>query len=160
MGKDSKPAVKKVQDFLHGRGLDVQVVELADSTRTAVEAAQAIGCTVSQIAKSLIFRDVDNNKPVLVVASGTNRVSLQKVTKLSGLSLTKADAEFVKNRVGYSIGGVPPVAHSESVTTLLDQDLQNFTQIWAAGGTPHAVFTLTPTQLADLTQGQWLEVSE
>ena len=132
---------------------------MPDSTRTAKDAAKAIGCTVSQIAKSLIFKESQTGDAVLVVASGTNMVSSEKVEQATGLQLSKADADFVREKVGYAIGGVPPVAHQTPVKTILDQDLQQYDSIWAAAGSPHSVFELTPRDLGSLTQGQWIDLA-
>ncbi len=150
----------RVQAFLseHGKGFRVQ--ELPDSTRTAKDAANAIGCTVSQIAKSLVFKDKKTGEAVLVVASGTNRVCATKVEEATGIVLMKADAEYVREKVGYAIGGVPPVAHRESVRTLLDPALKKYPTIWAAAGTPNAVFELKAADLETLTNGQWVDIAE
>ena len=155
-----KPSAQRVQDFLATHGSDYLVKELPGSTRTARDAAEAIGCEVAQIAKSLIFRDVDSGNPILIIASGTNRVSLPKVEEATGIKIGKADAEFVKERVGYAIGGVPPVAHYSDVVTILDPDLKKYQTIWAAAGTPNAVFELKPHELDRLTNGRWVPLAE
>lgn len=155
-----KPSAQRVQDFLAAHRSDYLVKQLPGSTRTAIDAAEAIGCEVAQIAKSLIFRDEDSGNPVLIITSGTNRVSLTKVEEATGLKIGKADAEFVKQRVGYAIGGVPPVAHNSDVVTILDPDLKKYRTIWAAAGTPNAVFELQPHELDRLTNGQWVPLAE
>lgn len=154
----SSPA--KVQAFLSSHGYPFTVREMPGSTRTAKDAATAVGCTVSQIAKSLIFKERRTGEPILVVASGTNRVSIEKVEQATGLQLSKADADFVREKVGYAIGGVPPVAHQTSVKTILDQDLLQFDSIWAAAGSPHSVFELTPRDLGAMTQGEWIDLAQ
>lgn len=108
MAEQLSGSARRVQEFLSDRGFALKVCELPDSTRTAVQAAQSIGCEVAQIAKSLIFRDTEKDCPVLVVASGANRVNLEKIQSASGLQLERADGKFVKERVGFAIGGVPP----------------------------------------------------
>ena len=138
----------RVQAFL---GPDFQVLEFDADTRTAADAAAAIGCTVAQIAKSLIFRTSGSKRSVLVVASGPNRVDEKTVAAIVGEKIEWADADFVRKKTGFSIGGVPPVCHIEPPVTVLDEDLRTFETIWAAAGTPHAVFALTPGQLAGLT---------
>jgi prolyl-tRNA editing enzyme YbaK/EbsC (Cys-tRNA(Pro) deacylase) len=153
-------SAKRVQDFLAENGYSFEVKQLPGSTRTALEAAESVGCTVSQIAKSLIFKDQDTNLPVLIIASGSNRVDLQKVTKATGLHLGKADGNFVKETVGYAIGGIPPVGHTTPLRTILDPDLKKYEVIWAAAGTPFAVFQLQPADLAYLTNGEWVEIAE
>lgn len=124
MSDTLKPASQRVQNFLAARGKSLTVKQMPASTRTALEAAEAVGCTVGQIAKSLIFKDAQSHHPVLVVASGTNRVSLEKVKQNAGLTLKKADADFVREKVGFAIGGVPPIAHKQDVITLLDPGLK------------------------------------
>ena len=152
--------VKRVQDFLLAKGFSFEVQELPSSTRTAQEAADSIGCAIAQIAKSLVFREKETNLPILVIASGSNRVNLAKIEKETGLKLGKADGNYVKERVGYAIGGVPPVGHNEPLETILDQDLKNYEVIWAAAGTPFAVFQLKPADLKPLTNGSWIDLSE
>ena len=131
--------------------MELTVVELPASTRTAAEAAAAIGCEVAQIAKSLVFRGLTTNRPVLVVASGVNRVDEALVAALIGEPIGKADAEFVRARTGFAIGGVAPVGHTEAPISVLDEDLMELGETWAAAGTPHAVFKLLPSQLVELT---------
>ena len=156
--KSLSTSAQKVQDALAARGMSLQVVELPDSTRTAIEAAQAIGCTVGQIVKSLVFKGKRSGKPVLVIASGSNRVDERKIEALLGEPLGKADADFVRQQTGFVIGGVPPVGHSQPLLTYLDADLLGYSEIWAAAGTPHAVFRLTPQELCELAAGQVVEL--
>lgn len=145
---------QKVQDLLHTLGYESRVVELLHSTRTAPEAAHAIGCQVGQIVKSLIFRGKQSNIPIFVVASGINRVNEQRLYELVGEPIEKADAQFVREHTGFAVGGVPPVGHAERLTTYIDEDLLQYEAIWAAAGTPHAVFQLTPSDLQAMTGGQ------
>lgn len=155
-----KPATSasalKVQAVLGDR---FQVLEFDASTRTAADAAAAIGCSVPQIAKSLIFRAGVSNRPVLVIASGANRVDEKRVAALVGEPIARADAEFVRTVTGFAIGGVPPVGHATQPIVLVDETLLTFAQIWAAAGTPNAVFRLTPAQLVELTGGRVAPVS-
>jgi prolyl-tRNA editing enzyme YbaK/EbsC (Cys-tRNA(Pro) deacylase) len=146
-------SARKVQAALQALGMDLQVVELPGSTRTALEAAQAVGCEVGQIVKSLIFKGKHSGRPLLVVASGANRVDERRVETLIGEPLGKADADFVREHTGFVIGGVPPVGHSQPLDTWIDEDLLGYDQIWAAAGTPHAVFRLTPAELVRMTGG-------
>jgi prolyl-tRNA editing enzyme YbaK/EbsC (Cys-tRNA(Pro) deacylase) len=134
-------------------------VQLDVTTHSAQDAALAIGCKVEQIAKSLIFRGEHTSQPILVIASGRNRVDEAKLSALVGEPVAKADADFVRERTGFVIGGVPPVGHSEPMTTFLDQDLYELQLIWAAAGTPHVVFRLTPSDLGTLTGGQIVAVT-
>lgn len=139
---------QKFQDILNRRGFDLTVQELPDSTRTADDAAQALGCEKAQIVKSLVFRTSDND-PVLVLASGPNRVNEKAISKLLGANISKADADFVKAVTGFAIGGVPPLGHKQEITLLVDEDLLSFAEVWAAAGTPNAVFKI-PGCLADI----------
>ncbi|WP_327701907.1 YbaK/EbsC family protein [Streptomyces decoyicus] len=134
---------QQFQDALHRRGLDLTVVELPDSTRTAADAASALGCGTAQIVKSLVFRKEPTGEPVMVLASGPNRVNEKTIAARVGGRIGKADAEFVKQTTGYAIGGVPPVCHREPLTVLVDEDLLAFEETWAAAGTPHAVFKIS-----------------
>jgi prolyl-tRNA editing enzyme YbaK/EbsC (Cys-tRNA(Pro) deacylase) len=153
-------SANRVQTFLLEKGFSFEVKELPGSTRTAQEAADSIGCSVAQIAKSLIFREKETDLPVLVIASGANRVDVAKIENKTGLKLGKADGNYVKERVGYAIGGIPPVGHNEPLETILDSDLKKYSVLWAAAGTPFAVFQLKPADLEPLTNGRWIELSE
>ena len=150
------PSALRVQQAL---GPGFTVLEFPASTRTAADAAAAIGCTVAQIAKSLVFRAAASGRPVLVVASGVNRVDEAKVAAVVGEPIARADAAFVREKTGFAIGGVPPVGHAEPPVVVLDADLEAFAEIWAAAGTPNAVFALTPAQLAQLTGAGFAEVA-
>lgn len=123
-------------------------------TRTSQDAAAAIGCEVAQIAKSLIFRAKTSDRPVLVVASGANRVDEKKLAALIGEPVGRADADFVRRRTGFAIGGVPPLGHAEAPIALVDRDLLDLPVIWAAAGTPNAVFRLGPEDLLRITQAR------
>ena len=147
-------AAQRVQDALKVLGMTSQVVELPESTRSAAEAAQAIGCRVEQIVKSLVFRGQSTNRPILAIVSGGNRVDEEKLAVLVAEPVAKADAEYVRQRTGYAIGGVPPVGHVESLVCVVDEDLLQYEHIWAAAGTPRAVFRLTPADLQRITDGR------
>ncbi len=153
-------AAQRVQDHLTAIDPMLTVQEMPDSTGTAEEAAAACGCTVAQIAKSIIFRGKQSGRPILVIASGVNRVDEKKVRDVIGEKPGRADAEFVREKTGFAIGGVPPVAHAELPVVLIDEDLLAFGQIWAAGGTPRAVFAVAPDRLAGLTGGQVAEIRQ
>lgn len=156
-----KSSAQKVQDALDALGFhNITVLELPASTRSAAEAAQAIGCQVGQIAKSLVFKTKTSQHPVLVIASGANRVDVKQVGQLVGDKISKADADFVRQQTGFAIGGVPPVGHSQSVDIFIDADLLAYDQIWAAAGTPHAVFQLTPDDLVAMTGGHVAELKQ
>ena len=151
-------SAQRVQDALMKLGLTLQVVELPDSTRSAAEAAEAIGCSVGQIAKSLIFKTRKREEPVLVIASGPNRVDEKKIATLVGEMITKADADFVRQNTGFAIGGVAPIGHNQPIRAFIDEDLLIFDEIWAAAGTPNAVFCLTGDDLVRATDGQVVRV--
>lgn len=146
-------AAQRVQQALTLRGVPAIVRELPASTRTAAEAAAAIGCSVGQIVKSLVFRTVAG-APVLVLASGSNRVDEAAVSRILGEPIGKADAAFVKLHTGFAIGGVAPVGHRAAIPTLIDNDLLQYGQVWAAAGTPHAVFAVAPDRLVACTDGR------
>lgn len=147
-------SAQKVQDILRSLGYAHTVLELPASTRSAAEAAATVGCQVSQIAKSLVFRGAHSGQAILIVASGANRVNEARAAELLGEPLAKADADFVRAATGYAIGGVPPVGHTRPLRTLIDQDLLAYERIWAAAGTPRAVFALTPAELVSMTGGE------
>jgi prolyl-tRNA editing enzyme YbaK/EbsC (Cys-tRNA(Pro) deacylase) len=159
MSQKLSASAKRVQQALAELGLDLQVVELPASTRTAQEAAAAIGCQVGQIVKSLVFRGKHTERPFLVVASGSNRVNEKRLAMYLGEPVEKADAEFVRAHTGYAIGGVPPVGHDCELLTCVDEDLFQYEEIWAAAGTPHAVFRLTPADLEQMTAGQIVDIT-
>ena len=152
------PSAQKVQAALHSFGLALQVVELPASTRTALEAASAVGCQVGQIVKSLVFRRQASGAPLLILASGTNRVNEASVQMLLGEPIGKADADFVRLHTGFAIGGVPPLGHNQVLETLIDADLLHYSEIWAAAGTPNAVFRLEPGDLVHMTGGRVIQV--
>jgi prolyl-tRNA editing enzyme YbaK/EbsC (Cys-tRNA(Pro) deacylase) len=152
-------SAQKVQNELIKQGIKGKVIELPDSTRTAVEAAQAIGCTVAQIVKSLVFRGAESGKAILIEASGINRVNEKAAAQWAGEPIVKADADFVREKTGFAIGGVPPLAHAtEMGVVLIDEDLLQYAELWAAGGTPHAVFPLTPQELVKLSGGKVVSI--
>jgi prolyl-tRNA editing enzyme YbaK/EbsC (Cys-tRNA(Pro) deacylase) len=144
-------SAQSVQDELRRRGSQATVVELPASTRSAAEAAEAIGCQVTEIAKSLVFRRLADDTPVLVLIGGTRRVDEGKLATAVGAAVGRADADFVRARVGFGIGGVPPVGHPTPVPTYIDRALGELETVWAAAGTPHAVFRTTPEELHALT---------
>ena len=143
------------QKFLSSRGIEEKVVELSESTRTSAEAATAIGCEVEEIAKSIVFYTL---RPILVIASGTNRVDEKKLKKLVGGKLKRADAEIVLEVTGFVIGGVPPAGHIKPLQTFMDLDLLQFSQVWAAAGSPYAVFPIKPQVLLELCTAEAVDI--
>ena len=157
MSKTLSQSAQKVQDALSELDLSLEVLELPNSTRTAVEAAQAVGCQVGQIVKSLIFKGKRSRRPILVIASGANHVDEKKIEAQIGEPLGKADADFVRQQTGFAIGGVPPLGHSHKIDTFIDRDLLSYQDVWAAAGTPRAVFRLDPQDLPKMTGGLIME---
>lgn len=159
-----RASARRVQEALEAAGLELKVVELPDSTRSAAEAAAAIGCRLEQIAKSIVFQRSDTKDAVLVVASGPNRIDEKKVAaelgcEAPGQGLKLAKGSFVKKATGYAIGGVPPLGHETPLETVVDSHLMTLESLWAAAGTPHAVFELSPDDLLRITGGRVVEVS-
>jgi prolyl-tRNA editing enzyme YbaK/EbsC (Cys-tRNA(Pro) deacylase) len=152
-------SAQAVQQALKSKGIDARIVVLPQSARTAKDAAAAVGCQVDQIAKSLIFRRTDTNQPVLVIASGRNRVDEQLISAYLNAEIVKADADFVRSSTGFAIGGIPPLGHRNPIQTLVDQSLFQHNLVWAAAGTPNAVFSLNPHRLVEITNGQVVAVS-
>jgi Cys-tRNA(Pro) deacylase len=152
------PSAQRVQQTLRELGYSGEILEHEVSTRTAVEAAQAAGCEVGQIVKSLVFRLEPAGEPVLVLVSGSNRVNEKSLGRQLGGKLVRADADFVHAVSGYAIGGVPPVGHTTALKTYVDEDLMQYETIWAAAGTPNAVFSITPPELIRISSGSIVTV--
>lgn len=152
-------SLDRVRNALKDLDLDAEIRELPDSTRTAQQAAEAVGCEVGQIAKSLVFRGQQSGKGYLVITSGANRVDTDHLEQLVGEPVGMADPDFVREVTGFSIGGVAPIGLLGPVETLIDSDLMTYEQIWAAAGTPHAVFRLTPSQLQQMAGSKIISVT-
>lgn len=154
-----KSSVARVRQALAELGVETEIKEFSASTRTSADAAAAIGCSVAQIAKSLVFRARPSGRAILVMASGANRVDEAKLAARLGETIGKADADFVRSETGFAIGGVAPVGHDVEkrgirLKTLIDRDLLQYGVIWAAAGSPNSVFRLTPDDLVRITQGE------
>ena len=147
-------SAQSVQIVLSEKGIETTVVEMPESTRTAIEAAQAIGCQVAQIAKSLIFRTKTTYRAILVLASGANRVNEKTIAGYVGEEIVKADADFTREVTGFAIGGIPPIGHREVIETYIDEDLLQYEELWAAAGTPNAVFSISSADIQRLTHGK------
>jgi prolyl-tRNA editing enzyme YbaK/EbsC (Cys-tRNA(Pro) deacylase) len=152
-------SAQKVQDALSALGCVAQVREMPDSTRTAADAAAACGCDQGAIVKSLIFKGADSGRGILVLTSGANRVHENRLGRRLGERLIRADADFVHAATGYAIGGVPPLGHATAMRVVMDRDLQAYPEVWAAAGTPSAVFPVTPNELARITGAEALDVT-
>jgi prolyl-tRNA editing enzyme YbaK/EbsC (Cys-tRNA(Pro) deacylase) len=151
-------SAQKVADTLSRLGFRCKVLELPDSTRTAPEAALAVGCSIGQIVKSLIFRGKDSGSPILILASGSNRVDVTLIAQLLNEPILRAEPDFVREQTGFAIGGVPPLGFPKPITTLIDRDLLQYDLVWAAAGTPHAVFCIHPEYLVKAAGGQVVQV--
>lgn len=147
-------SLKRVQSALEAAGIAVDVREMGESTRTAIEAANAVGCEVDQIAKSIIFRGEDSGHVVLFLTAGGNQVDAAKATQIAGQPLGKADANLIRAETGFAIGGVAPVGHLTQIQAWMDPRLQDFTTVWAAAGTPRHVFAISPADLLRITGAQ------
>ena len=153
-----KGSVLRVKATLSAFGLDNRILEFDSTTRTSAEAAGAIGCAIGQIAKTLVFRGKPSGQAIIVIASGSNRVDENKLESHLGEKVAKADADFVREKTGFAIGGVAPIGHIGPVTVLIDSDLCRFSEIWAAAGSPNAVFRLTPADLTRITEGSIVDL--
>lgn len=157
MRTPTNPTAITFQDTLRQHGLPGDVVEFEIPTRTAADAAAAIGCQLGQIVKSLIFRNAEG-EGVIILTSGSNRVDEALVAEATGETLGKADADFVRTLTGFAIGGVPPFGHQQPAHTYIDEDLLQYAEVWAAAGTPHAVFPLPPDALLRISGGKVIRV--
>jgi prolyl-tRNA editing enzyme YbaK/EbsC (Cys-tRNA(Pro) deacylase) len=152
------PSAQKVQDQIKSLGFDYTVIEHLESTRTAQEAAERAGCELGQIVKSLIFQGKLTGKPILVLTSGANRVDEKRISQYAGETISRADADFVRTVTGFAIGGVPPVGHPQRLETYLDEDFLQYGTIWAAAGTPNAIFELKTADLQKMTGAKIVRV--
>ncbi|KVD74248.1 cys-tRNA(pro)/cys-tRNA(cys) deacylase [Burkholderia sp. ABCPW 14] len=152
-------SARRVALLLRERGHAKGIVMLEETGKTSAEAAAGLGCSVAQIAKSILFRRRADGAPVLVVASGANRVDEKKVAAHVG-EVGRADAKFVRENTGYAIGGVCPIGHLVEPVMLIDRDLLELDNLWAAAGHPHAVFNLSPQELVTLTGAPVADIAE
>ena len=159
MSVELPASARRVQQALEAAGLKAQVIELESAARTSQQAAEVLGVALGQIAKSLIFRATGSGRAVLVIAAGDRRVDESLVASALGEPIERANPEFVREHSGFAIGGVAPVAHAADLITFVDASLRRFDVVWAAGGTPHCVFPITPEQLARVAGGVELKVN-
>jgi prolyl-tRNA editing enzyme YbaK/EbsC (Cys-tRNA(Pro) deacylase) len=152
------PSAQKIQDLLNTLGYNYTVIEHTESTRTAQEAADRAGCELGQIVKSLIFKGNNSGKPILVLTSGANRVDEKRIEQYAGETISRPNADFVRSVTGFAIGGVPPVGHVEKMETFIDEDFQAYPTVWAAAGTPNAIFELKMEDLQRMTDGKVVTV--
>lgn len=153
-------SAQRVQDALARAGLAARVVELTVAARTSQQAADALGIAVGQIAKSLIFRAETSGRAVLVIAAGDRRVDEARIAAQLGEPIGRADPAFVREHSSFAIGGVAPLAHARPMVTFVDTSLRRFDTLWAAGGTPHCVFPLTPDELVRVSGGREIAVAD
>jgi prolyl-tRNA editing enzyme YbaK/EbsC (Cys-tRNA(Pro) deacylase) len=151
------PTAQRVADALAALGVETRVIEFAESTRTAEEAAAAIGTQVAQIVKSLVF--MAGTVPVLALVSGTNRADMGRLAILTDAPPHRATADEVRAATGFAIGGVPPIGHAQPLLTFIDRDLMQYDTVYAAAGTPHAVFSITPAELERITGGRVVDLA-
>jgi Cys-tRNA(Pro) deacylase len=151
-------SVQKVQDALNALGYNYEIIEFEESTRTALEAAERVGCDVGQIVKSLIFQGKTSEKPILILTSGANQVDVKRMKAQADEKIGRADPAFVREWTGYAIGGIPPLGHLNPMDTYIDEDLLQYEKVWAAAGTPNAVFEMDADQLEKMTGGKVVPV--
>jgi prolyl-tRNA editing enzyme YbaK/EbsC (Cys-tRNA(Pro) deacylase) len=156
--KPLSPSAQKVDEALRALGYQFDIIEHAESTRTAQEAAERAGCELGQIVKSMIFKGKVSGKPILVLTSGANRVDEKLISGYAGEAIGRADADFVRAVTGFAIGGVPPVGHLQKIETYLDEDFLEYQTIWAAAGNPNAIFELPTEALQKLTAAKVVRV--
>jgi prolyl-tRNA editing enzyme YbaK/EbsC (Cys-tRNA(Pro) deacylase) len=154
------PSAQRVQDALRAGGFTCEVRESPQPTRTAAEAARAVQCEVAQIAKSLVFKTGTTGRAVLVITSGANTVNEWRIGVLLKETLEKAPPAFVREHAGYAVGGIPPLGHAKPMETFIDEDLLRHETIWAAAGTPNALFQLASADLVRMTGGRVIRVKE
>ena len=145
--KQLKPAAERVRQAARELGLDVDVIEMPSSTRTAEDAANACDCDVAQIVKSLVFQNRETGAPVMFLVSGANRVNEERVGAALGYRLRRPDGDVVRDITGFAIGGIPPFGHARQIETFMDEDLLQEIVVWAAAGTPNSVFSISPLDL-------------
>jgi prolyl-tRNA editing enzyme YbaK/EbsC (Cys-tRNA(Pro) deacylase) len=153
-------SARRVRTALLDLGLPGEIHRLADSTRTAPEAAAAVGCELGAIVKSLVMRGVNSHTPVLALVSGDNRADVTLIETAVDEPVERPDAQYVREVTGYAIGGIPPVGHPHRVRTVMDEDLLRFDTVWAAAGHPHAVFPIAPAELATAADALVLPLAE
>ncbi|MBS0236667.1 MAG: YbaK/EbsC family protein [Proteobacteria bacterium] len=159
MGKELTTNAQAIQDVLHKKGLECKVIEFPSGTRTAKDAADSIGCELAQIAKSLIFKTNQTSRPVLVLASGPNRVNEDVIAAHAGENIVKADAEFTREITGFAIGGIPPIGHKHTIELVfIDRDLLQFDTLWTAAGNPNAVFSIASKDLLSMVKGKVIAI--
>ncbi len=157
--RDLKEASRRVQEAARAAGLDVEVKQMAATTRTAEDAAKAAGCSVAQIVKSLVFRGKSSGAPYLLLVSGANRVNEKGVAAVLGEAPVRPDAGYVRDITGFAIGGIPPLGHATRLATFIDDTLLGYAVVWAAAGTPESIFPVDPRALAKAAAAKVIKVT-
>jgi prolyl-tRNA editing enzyme YbaK/EbsC (Cys-tRNA(Pro) deacylase) len=160
MSKDQKNYSDRIQNLLQDYHLEIKLVEFKQLTRTSKETAQFIGCEIGQIAKTLIFKNKKTHKPICIIISGKNHLDERKVVKQIGEEIEKPDADFIIEHTKFCIGGIPPFGYPLESRPLIDEDLMSYQDIWAAAGTPYAVFRITPNDLLKITKAQVMAIRQ
>jgi len=155
-----KKSSQKILDYLNQNNAQTKILQFQETTKTSQDAANQIKCQVAQIAKSLVFQIKNSDELILIIASGSNRVNTKKVEKIINAKITRADPTYIKQETGFTIGGIPPFAHNKKLKTLLDKDLKNYNKVYAAAGTPHSIFSLTPEELHKTTKATFYDIAE
>lgn len=153
------PSARRVADAAAALGLSIQIISYDQSTRTAQEAADAIGCDVGQIVKSLVFTVA--GQPIIALVSGANQLDTTKLAALQGVGrkqVHRADADTVRSATGFAIGGVPPFGHANPMTVYVDRDLTQYTTVWAAAGTPNTIFAVATNDLIRAGAGEVVDL--
>ena len=150
--------MRRFESWLASTDFEVTVKEFPQGTRTATDAARAVGCDVGQIVKSLVF--IAGRKPVVALVSGANRLDERRLAELAGGPVTKADAEAARAATGYAIGGVPPFGHATEVPVYMDRDLLGYGVVWAAAGRPDSVFEIEPGRLRELSNAVVVDLKQ
>jgi prolyl-tRNA editing enzyme YbaK/EbsC (Cys-tRNA(Pro) deacylase) len=156
---EHSPETEKVKQLLKDFGVETEIFIFDQSTKTAIDAANALKCEVAQIAKSIIFKNLSTNQSILVITSGPNRVDTEKLKEIVGSDVKLGDPDFVKEKTGYVVGGVSPVGHLVTPDVYIDADLMKYSEIWAAAGTANSVFKIAPDKLASITKAKTTTVS-
>jgi prolyl-tRNA editing enzyme YbaK/EbsC (Cys-tRNA(Pro) deacylase) len=160
MNKGQKHSCKRIQDLFQNSDIKIEVIEFKELMRTSKEIADRIGCEVGQIAKTLIFKSKKTKKPICVILSGKNRLDESKIIKHLGQEIEKPDANFIAEHTKFIIGGIPPVGYPLDNKPLIDEDLMAYKEIWAAAGTPYAVFRIAPQDLVEITEAQIVTIRQ
>lgn len=158
MSEGQSSSARKVENALNEHNLEFRVVDLSDSVKNIQDAADKLGCELSQIAVSTLYRGKESKTPVLVIASSKNHINERKLKSVLGEKVEKPEPEFILEETGFESGSIPPVGHNKDIITLIDEDLMEYNVIWVEAGIPHALFSLTPKELLEITNGEIIDL--